>query len=230
MLHYLYQTTNLINGKIYIGVHSTENENDSYLGSGKALLRAIEKYGKSNFKREILEFFETKELMYIREREVVDQAFVNREDTYNMTRGGLGAYKGRPSWWRGKEQWWSSSGFTGCKRSEEWKQKQAEVPKRMKWCTNGERNLYIKKEEDVPEGFRLGRTRTEEQNKKMIETLKRRRESMTEDEHLRMLEGHRRGGDKLRGIRKSAETRKKISETLKKRRENETTCNDSETI
>ena len=37
-MYYLYKTTNLINGKYYIGVHYSQNiQNDSYLGSGKAL-------------------------------------------------------------------------------------------------------------------------------------------------------------------------------------------------
>ena len=47
----LYKTTNLINGKSYIGIHKTNNLNDGYLGSGFAITEAIEKYGKDNFKR-----------------------------------------------------------------------------------------------------------------------------------------------------------------------------------
>lgn len=59
--HCVYITTNLINGKQYVGDHSTTNINDNYLGSGKHLLRAIKKYGRKNFAKEILETFETKE-------------------------------------------------------------------------------------------------------------------------------------------------------------------------
>ena len=54
-MNFVYLTTNLINGKQYVGSHNGE-ENDSYLGSGRPyFLRALEKYGKENFKREILE-------------------------------------------------------------------------------------------------------------------------------------------------------------------------------
>ena len=51
---YNYITTNNINGKQYVGMHSTDNIDDGYLGSGLALIRAIKKYGKENFIREIL--------------------------------------------------------------------------------------------------------------------------------------------------------------------------------
>lgn len=53
-MNFVYITTNLVNGKQYIGSHNGE-EGDSYLGSGKILKEAIKKYGKENFKREILE-------------------------------------------------------------------------------------------------------------------------------------------------------------------------------
>ena len=47
--HFLYKTTNLINGKYYYGMHSTYKLNDGYLGSGKILRYSIRKYGKENF-------------------------------------------------------------------------------------------------------------------------------------------------------------------------------------
>lgn len=54
MKRFVYKTTNLINGKIYIGQHTTENIDDGYLGSGVILQKAFKKYGKENFKREVL--------------------------------------------------------------------------------------------------------------------------------------------------------------------------------
>ncbi len=84
----MYQITNLVNGKIYIGVHKTEDLNDSYMGSGKYLKLAQRKYGLANFKKEILEQFSSLDEMFLREAELVNPQFINRKDTYNIIEGG----------------------------------------------------------------------------------------------------------------------------------------------
>ena len=91
--HYLvYKTTNLVNGKIYIGKHETDNLDDGYLGSGKLLRRAIEKYGEENFKREILFECSTREEMNAKEAELVNEEFLKRDDVYNLKQGGEGGW------------------------------------------------------------------------------------------------------------------------------------------
>lgn len=92
MYYYLYQITNLVNNKIYVGVHTTSNMNDGYMGSGKVIRSAIAKHGVLNFRKDILEYFENAESMYAREREVVTESFLLREDVYNLRRGGDGGF------------------------------------------------------------------------------------------------------------------------------------------
>jgi len=92
-MHYLiYKVTNLVNDKIYIGKHITENINDDYLGSGKILRRAIEKYGIDKFKKEILYDFTEEHLMNEIERKIVDEDFIKRLDVYNINTGGKGSW------------------------------------------------------------------------------------------------------------------------------------------
>lgn len=88
MLYTVYKTTNQVNGKFYIGVHTTEDPHDSYLGSGRALNRAVQKYGRSSFKKEILFVFDNPDDMYAKEREIVTKAFKRDPSNYNLIEGG----------------------------------------------------------------------------------------------------------------------------------------------
>jgi len=92
MFYILYQVTNTVNGKIYVGVHKTKKLDDGYMGSGKVINSAIKKYGIENFTRVILEQFENSTAMFAREKEVVTEEFLAREDTYNLRRGGFGGF------------------------------------------------------------------------------------------------------------------------------------------
>jgi group I intron endonuclease len=88
----LYQTTNKINSKIYIGVHKLADTycSKNYLGSGKRIKLAVEKYGKENFTRITLAEFSSAEEAYVAESEMVNEEFAKRSDTYNIKMGGKG--------------------------------------------------------------------------------------------------------------------------------------------
>lgn len=92
--HFIYKTTNLLSGKYYIGMHSTDNIEDGYFGSGKRLRYSINKYGVENHKREILEFVDSRNELIKREREIVSLNEIAKEECMNLMVGGKGGFIG----------------------------------------------------------------------------------------------------------------------------------------
>ena len=88
--HLVYMIVNKINNKIYIGKHTTNNLDDGYMGSGKAINAAINKYGTHNFEKVIIDCLPTEDEAYLKEEDIVTSEFVDREDTYNQKCGGKG--------------------------------------------------------------------------------------------------------------------------------------------
>lgn len=78
---------------IYVGVHRTEILNDGYMGSGILLKKAYKKYGKSNFKKEIIMLCESEEDMFKMESQIVTSDFVKYKTNYNTMVGGPGGPK-----------------------------------------------------------------------------------------------------------------------------------------
>lgn len=89
MFYTVYKITNKINLKYYIGVHKTKNLNDNYMGSGKLIKRAIEKYGVDNFHKEYLHIFDNQQEMFEKEKELI---VCDPKETYNLTEGGRGGW------------------------------------------------------------------------------------------------------------------------------------------
>jgi hypothetical protein len=105
MKYIVYLTKNLINNKIYIGVHQTDNPNkfDGYIGCGVYTTQsssynhpktrfqyAVKKYGPKNFKRTILKIYDNEEDAYYMEALLVNEKFIARKDVYNQVLGGHG--------------------------------------------------------------------------------------------------------------------------------------------
>ncbi len=111
--HYIYKITRQ-DGKYYIGLHSTDNLDDGYFGSGQLLWKSIKKHGKEKHSKEILEFFPTREELKIRERELVNEDTLKDPMCFNLHLGGMG---GDP-------------GMKGRIVSEETRQKMAEAQKK----------------------------------------------------------------------------------------------------
>jgi group I intron endonuclease len=98
MYHFVYVTTNLINGKQYVGDHSTNDLNDGYLGSGKPLFNnAKKKYGKENFERKILEHFDTKQEAHNAQEEWINKLNTLQPNGYNISPTGGTRFNGMHS-------------------------------------------------------------------------------------------------------------------------------------
>jgi len=83
----IYKTVNVLNGKFYVG--KDERNKPDYYGSGINLNRAIKKYGKENFIKEVLEYCSTKEELIEKEKYWIKETKA-QELGYNIADGGWG--------------------------------------------------------------------------------------------------------------------------------------------
>ncbi len=86
--NYFYRITNQINWKYYFGIHSTDNLNDNYFGSGKILKDAIKKHGIDNFHLTIIQDYPTRKEASDHEKRVVTSELIELDECYNCKTGG----------------------------------------------------------------------------------------------------------------------------------------------
>lgn len=188
---FVYETTNLINGKKYRGIHKTSNINDNYIGSGIPFTNAVKKYGKENFKRDILEFCDSYDELLEKEKIYVDEEWVKNRTNYNIKTGGQSSgilsdeskkkisetlkrkYKnGELIATIGERIKITGSWCKGLKMNDEFKKK----------CSEAAKKRY-KDDENHPLKLFGSKINTEEQKKKISETLKERYKTM--DHHCK---------------------------------------------
>ena len=87
--HIIYKTTCLLTGKYYIGMHSTDDLNDGYMGSGKKLWQSIKKHGAE---QHMLEHLPSREALRLREAELVNEQVLKDKQCMNLTLGGSGGW------------------------------------------------------------------------------------------------------------------------------------------
>ena len=148
----VYQITNLVNGKIYIGKHTTKDPYDNYMGSGKLIIQAIKKYGLENFTKEILFCFTDEKEAFLKEEEIVTKEFIDRENTYNIIVGGKGLSSGENNPMYGKP-----SVTRGKHLSQEHKDK---ISKANKGKLVGEKNPFYGKHHDQNTRSRMSKSHT----------------------------------------------------------------------
>jgi hypothetical protein len=202
--HYIYKTTCKVNGKYYIGMHSTSNLEDGYIGSGKRLWNSIRKYGRENHEFEILEWFPDRSSLKEREKEIVNEGMLQDLMCMNLALGGEGGFISKEAaragafgchkkqswlktndteWFKrmynkrsliskalheeGKIHKWSGNEFKGKKHSQETIEKMRKTKNQgeknsqfgKKWIHSLDlkENKRIRKEEEIPSGWKLGR-------------------------------------------------------------------------
>lgn len=187
-MNFVYITTNKINEKKYVGSHSEKILNDGYLGSGRNFKKAIKKYGRENFTREILKECET-----IEEARNLEVFYIEKYKTlspngYNFHPTGGPTNKG---------------GF----HSEETKRKMSEAAKK-RWGKKEEREKQSKRL------CSLNLTHTEEFKKKIGDIQRGKISPMRGKKHTEETKNKIR---KIRfGTKLSEETKEKISKNSKR--------------
>jgi group I intron endonuclease len=203
----IYKVTNLLNNMIYVG-QDTKNR-DSYYGSGLLIKRAITKYGKENFKREILEYCSTKEELNNREVFWIRELKA-KEIGYNICGGGQGQNTDEVKQKFSESRKGVNNNMFGRKHTDEVKKIISEKNKGQK---------RTKEQKQAISKYMLNRNFSEEQkqeiSKKISEKLKGKKKSI---EHRQKLSLANLGKTSPRkGATMSDESKKKLSESTKGR-------------
>lgn len=89
--HFIYRVTCIITNRFYIGMHSTDNLNDRYKGSGQILWYSRRKHGNDNHKLEIIKLLESRQALRDAEIEEISK-HKNDPLCMNIAKGGDGGW------------------------------------------------------------------------------------------------------------------------------------------
>jgi group I intron endonuclease len=193
--HIIYKTTCLLNGRYYIGMHSTDDLDDGYMGSGLFISSSVKKHGPENHRLEILESFPTRAELREREKILVTEELLRDPLCMNLALGGSASkgnvnYKHSPearakisAAQRGKPKPRISKALKGRKMSEEWRRKLSEAAKRRN--KNPE---YIKR---ISETLK-GRKHSEERKAAIAQGTKEGLAAMSDEQRASMIDARKR--------------------------------------
>ena len=220
MIGFIYKTICLVNNKIYIGRHEG-NENDGYMGSGILFKKAFKKYGKENFKREILRRCKT-----LHELEIWEHVYIKKYHSqdknigYNIADGDVNTSEYNPAKRpeirekisKGQKEYWAkhpenkeklSKRRKGNKSSEETRKKLSDSHKGIVRTKEWREKISIANSGE--KHWAYGKDFSDEHRKHLSESI---RGKMSKEKHP------------LWGKKMSEETRKKMSEKQKERWQN----------
>ena len=228
-MYYIYEIKNEVNGKTYIGQHKTNNLNDSYMGSGKVIRKAYEKYGLNNFTKTILAIAYSKKIINILEKMFISFYRVQGKAEYNIASGGDGgngdSNKGRIVSQETKEKLRRLN--LGKHLSEETKKKisegvlksnrtyvfSEEARRKMSESHLGKKRSKESIEAQIK--AQIGRIVSEETKKKISESNKgKHNNSVSEETKKKISESTRGERNGFYGKHHNEETKKKISENM----------------
>ena len=164
--HFTYKTTNLINKRYYLGMHSTNRLDDGYIGSGKRLYYELNKYGRDNFKFEILKQFNSREQLVEAETSLISEEVLKDPNCLNMVVGDSGGNVGKGGEHLGGDCWAAANKYW---KTEEGFKKKSETAKKVakRRIQEGTWNVFQKGNQ-----VWKGRKHTPETIEKMKETKK----------------------------------------------------------
>ena len=212
MYGYIYITTNLINGKKYIGKSTFRDGWKSYLGSGVVLKKAIEKYERDNFCKDIVYLAQNEEELNVAEREFIEcHGALKNNDYYNIALGGEGGnvtagmtpeqyeryrerVRGKNNPMYGIDRKGEKAAFYGRKHTEETKEKLRIANTGKKHTDEAKRKMSEKRKgkkpyemtDEIRENFRkakLGRKLSEEHKKNIGNSVKGSKNGMFGKKH-----------------------------------------------
>ena len=166
----IYKTTNLINGKIYVGKDAKNNP--KYYGSGNLIKLAIKKYGKENFKKEIIEYcldcveLSKREIYWIKELNSIDKLI-----GYNLSEGGIGGCLGCKASDETKAKLSGKNNhFYGKHHTDETKEKLSKALKGREIWNRGKLGIYSEESKLKMSKAKLGKKASNETKAKMSES------------------------------------------------------------
>jgi group I intron endonuclease len=212
-IHYVYLTTNLINGKQYVGDHTINiKEKKYYIGSGDIFLKACKKYNEENFFKEILEWFETREEAFNAQEKYIKQFNTLKPNGYNISPKGGHQCKNSVS-----EETKRKISISNRSKAKTDKARQNMSLSKIGKPSNSLNKIWSKESRDKLKNSKIGIKHTEDHNEKISNGLKGKNlGKIRSKEFKENLSKIKKGiPSNVKGKKWNEESRKKLSNSLK---------------